>query len=438
MLTLILILAIINSLVYGHNHDHMEYEHDNGHNGKITICHIPPGNPANVHTITISYNALDTHLAHGDYIGECVIDSPSINTNKPSTIPTLQPTMKPTHIPTAKPSNTPTYDPTHKPTYFPSQHPTNKPTTQPSNTPTHEPTSLPSQQPTHKPTNEQTHKPTSTACSSSSNNICSKYGTITKNCKRNKLCKYSSGYRFQPCDSRTMPCVNSGFDVGDLYNNYMDCSDNRYNKGASLNACVVLKKGSKNPAPLGCNSAYQGCSRLLGSESICLKANGCMTSYKSSNNLNFYCVKYNSYINYKYPLKNKYINSYDNTTVSFDCQNLPPGACTARLIRGSYILPETIPCTGNVYPGIVVYVNDQYGTSFGELKVYVMNNGNKYLVNTIKRTSVCSKECCDTATLFRFALLNIPFNNGSVDPLCKLYIEVDSGSALIGLGSPYY
>jgi len=37
----------------------------------VTICHIPPGNPANAHTITISVNALATHLAHGDYIGSC-------------------------------------------------------------------------------------------------------------------------------------------------------------------------------------------------------------------------------------------------------------------------------------------------------------------------------------------------------------------------------
>lgn len=37
----------------------------------VTICHIPPGNPGNAHTITISVNALPAHLAHGDYIGSC-------------------------------------------------------------------------------------------------------------------------------------------------------------------------------------------------------------------------------------------------------------------------------------------------------------------------------------------------------------------------------
>ncbi|HNZ43394.1 MAG TPA: hypothetical protein PLI16_01305 [Bacteroidales bacterium] len=39
--------------------------------GWVTICHIPPGNPANAHTITISVNALPAHLAHGDFVGSC-------------------------------------------------------------------------------------------------------------------------------------------------------------------------------------------------------------------------------------------------------------------------------------------------------------------------------------------------------------------------------
>ena len=35
------------------------------------ICHIPPGNPDNAHTICISASALDAHVAHGDYLGAC-------------------------------------------------------------------------------------------------------------------------------------------------------------------------------------------------------------------------------------------------------------------------------------------------------------------------------------------------------------------------------
>ena len=33
---------------------------------KITICHTPPGNPGNCHEITISLDALEAHLNHGD------------------------------------------------------------------------------------------------------------------------------------------------------------------------------------------------------------------------------------------------------------------------------------------------------------------------------------------------------------------------------------
>src|SRR4051812_38263380 len=38
---------------------------------KVTICHVPPGNPANAHSITVGAPAVRAHLAHGDYIGAC-------------------------------------------------------------------------------------------------------------------------------------------------------------------------------------------------------------------------------------------------------------------------------------------------------------------------------------------------------------------------------
>jgi hypothetical protein len=44
---------------------------DDDGNGKVTICHIPPGNPDNAHTIRVSEYAVDAHLDHGDYKGEC-------------------------------------------------------------------------------------------------------------------------------------------------------------------------------------------------------------------------------------------------------------------------------------------------------------------------------------------------------------------------------
>ena len=39
--------------------------------GKETICHIPPGNPANAHTITVGAPAVTAHLAHGDVDESC-------------------------------------------------------------------------------------------------------------------------------------------------------------------------------------------------------------------------------------------------------------------------------------------------------------------------------------------------------------------------------
>lgn len=38
---------------------------------KVKVCHVPPGNPGNFHTITISDKALPKHLAHGDEPGTC-------------------------------------------------------------------------------------------------------------------------------------------------------------------------------------------------------------------------------------------------------------------------------------------------------------------------------------------------------------------------------
>src|SRR5262245_28395283 len=37
----------------------------------VTICHIPPGDPANARTIVVDAHSLLAHLAHGDQSGEC-------------------------------------------------------------------------------------------------------------------------------------------------------------------------------------------------------------------------------------------------------------------------------------------------------------------------------------------------------------------------------
>lgn len=37
----------------------------------MTLCHIPPGNPANARTITVGFSAVAALPAHGDYLEEC-------------------------------------------------------------------------------------------------------------------------------------------------------------------------------------------------------------------------------------------------------------------------------------------------------------------------------------------------------------------------------
>lgn len=64
-------------------------EEENGGNEetKVTICHIPPGNPDNAHTISVGESAVDAHVAHGDTLGACESDAgektPGSNSEKP-------------------------------------------------------------------------------------------------------------------------------------------------------------------------------------------------------------------------------------------------------------------------------------------------------------------------------------------------------------------
>lgn len=45
---------------------------DPGDTKKTTICHIPPGNPANAHTICVGNPAVPHHVKnHGDFVGAC-------------------------------------------------------------------------------------------------------------------------------------------------------------------------------------------------------------------------------------------------------------------------------------------------------------------------------------------------------------------------------
>jgi hypothetical protein len=48
-----------------------------GHDStKVLVCHIPPGDPLDAHTICISPHAVPAHLAHGDILGACAPPPP--------------------------------------------------------------------------------------------------------------------------------------------------------------------------------------------------------------------------------------------------------------------------------------------------------------------------------------------------------------------------
>ena len=69
---------------------------------KITICHIPPGNPNNPQTIEIPASAWAAHQAHGDVLGACVPTNPN-NGNNTNTQEEEKITI--CHIPPGNPNN---------------------------------------------------------------------------------------------------------------------------------------------------------------------------------------------------------------------------------------------------------------------------------------------------------------------------------------------
>src|SRR5690606_21973966 len=58
---------------------------------KVSVCHVPPGNSAKGHTITVGSPALEAHLAHGDVLGECGEQPPVVDPPVDSD-PTIDPT----------------------------------------------------------------------------------------------------------------------------------------------------------------------------------------------------------------------------------------------------------------------------------------------------------------------------------------------------------
>ncbi len=80
------------------NPDQADLDMDGGGDvcdGGLTICHVPPGNPARAHTITITTPAWPAHMQHGDVPGACEAregrrrgrDRPPVNprTSRPAT-----------------------------------------------------------------------------------------------------------------------------------------------------------------------------------------------------------------------------------------------------------------------------------------------------------------------------------------------------------------
>ena len=86
---------------------------------KIAICHIPPGNPDNAHTIVISKNAAQTHFDHhGDFEGICgCVDEPGDGEDEPNEGDDGgegggdDPNGEPTDTPPDDPAQTPEDDP---------------------------------------------------------------------------------------------------------------------------------------------------------------------------------------------------------------------------------------------------------------------------------------------------------------------------------------
>ena len=53
--------------------------------GKVTVCHVPPGNPLNIHTIVVSDSAVAAHLQHGDSLGACPVMCDGVRSRVPAT-----------------------------------------------------------------------------------------------------------------------------------------------------------------------------------------------------------------------------------------------------------------------------------------------------------------------------------------------------------------
>ena len=50
---------------------------------KVTLCHLPPGNPGEPQTISVGEAAVSAHLAHGDQVEACAALSDELRRRQP-------------------------------------------------------------------------------------------------------------------------------------------------------------------------------------------------------------------------------------------------------------------------------------------------------------------------------------------------------------------
>ena len=80
--------------------------------GKVDVCHVPPGNPANAHVVEVSRNAWENgHTPHNAHNQDFLVDEnrpcpPNVATEVPQSTETIRPTDTPYPTDTAVPTDT--------------------------------------------------------------------------------------------------------------------------------------------------------------------------------------------------------------------------------------------------------------------------------------------------------------------------------------------
>jgi hypothetical protein len=89
---------------------------------KVEICHIPPGNPDDKHTIKVGPPAVRAHLKHGDTLGEC--EGTTTTTDSTTTTTVEEPTTTTTESTTTTTEEEPTTTTTESTTTTTEEEPT--------------------------------------------------------------------------------------------------------------------------------------------------------------------------------------------------------------------------------------------------------------------------------------------------------------------------